>query len=122
MNARKNAASVAVQAAACANQAESAHCTEPQPLDLHSLYLRNFDCGYHNDLALPAYQVQGIARRLRGIKAITGILMAAADREALSLGDNLEFGLVDALYALATDANADLESANEKALKEGGAV
>ena len=48
--------------------------------------------------------------------------MAAGDREALSLGDNLEFGLVDALYALATDANADLESENEKALKEGGAV
>lgn len=119
MNARKNAASVAVQAAACANQAGS---VPSQALDLHSLYLRNFDCGYHNDLALPAYRVQGIARRLRGIKAITGILMAAGDREALSLGDNLEFGLVDALYALATDANADLESANEKALKEGGAV
>lgn len=122
MNARKNAASVAVQAAACANQAGSAPHAEPQPFDVNSLYLRSHNCGYHNGLALPAHQVQDIARRLRGIKAISAILMAAGDRDALSLGDNLEFGLVDALYALATDATTDLEAANELALKKGGAA
>lgn len=136
MNARNNAAIEAVKAAACTNQAvgkrredletpivgvEEAEA-QPKPLNLHDLYLLQSDCDYHSAITLQACEVQSITRRMRGIRAITGILMAAADRDAFSLGDNLEFGLIDALFALATDADADLESANAKALKKVGAA
>lgn len=164
MTASKNAARVAVKAAACANQpagkpsdvfdciamgipreeweasldndkarvwsawmkqGESAQThtqdEESEPVNLHGLYRFQSECGYDNDLTLSAYQVQNITRRLRGIRAITGVLMAAGFREDLSLGDYLEGGLKDAVYALACDADADLEQANAKARKVGAA-
>lgn len=164
MTACKNAARVAVKAAACANQPDGKpsdvfDCIamgipreeweasldndkarawsawmkqgepaqayprgeESEPVNLHGLYRYQSECGYENDLTLSAYQVQNITRRLRGIRAITGVLMAAGCREDLSLGDYLEGGLKDAVYALVCDAGEDLEQANAKARKVGAA-
>ncbi len=96
---------------------------EPQPLDLHDLYRTQAACGYTRDLTLYASQVQRITARLRGVTAISSVLLAASDDDALQLSEWLQFGLIEAVNALASDAFREIESTNEHAAKrQGGAA
>lgn len=88
---------------------------EPQPLDLHDLYHSMNACGYTRDLTLPAGQVEDIAADLRGIRAITAVLIAGQDTEQLELSDWLSGGLVDAIHRLAWSASTSIEKANNRA-------
>lgn len=88
---------------------------EPQPLNLHALYQQQAACGYTRDLVLRSTTAQGITARLRGISAITSILLASSDSETLHLGEWLQHGLIEAVSALAQDAHYDLEQVNESA-------
>ena len=117
MTAKKNAARVAVQAAACANQPAD----EPQPLDIHGLYRAQSECGHANSATLYAHQIQGIAARMRGITAITSILIAAGDEDAMTLGRGMRSGLREAIHELAQYTAYDLEQTSEKARKGGAA-
>lgn len=95
-------------------------CQEFVPTDLHDLYQRHARCGYATDLMLTQHQAQEVAARLRGIAAITGVLIACRDEE-VKLGDYLRSGLHDALNALADDATAYIEEAATKAARRAAA-
>lgn len=95
---------------------------ESAPLDLHRLYQQQAAGEYTRDLMLSRSTVQGITARLRGISAITAVLIAADDSEPLCLGAWLSAGLIEAVHALASDAHYDIERINNLAAKEGGAA
>lgn len=114
MNTRNNAALKAVKAEPCLNLDELA-------LDVHALYKQQAGCGYDRDLGLSAFEVQGIAARLRGIRAISALFIAAGDSDALKLGGWIDGGLNDALQALAEDAHSILEQHNNRVQKGGAA-
>lgn len=95
---------------------------ESAPIDLHRLYQQQAACGYTRDLLLSCSTVQGITARLRGISAITAVLIAADDSESLCLGAWLSAGLIEAVHALASDAHCDIERINNRAAKEGCAA
>ena len=88
---------------------------DDQPLDMHNLYRIQSGCGYDNTLTLLPHSVQAIASRLRGITALSAVLMAAGDRDQLKLGDWLHGGLCDAMHMLAKDAAGVLEQYNNRA-------
>lgn len=89
----------------------------PAQLDLHRIYREQVACGYTHTLTLSPQQAQSLAARLRGIAAITGVLIAASTdyEDAPTLGNWLQGGLLDALGSLAFDAQDDLELASELA-------
>lgn len=87
---------------------------DDQPLDMHRLYRAQSGCGYDNTLTLLPGDVQAIASRLRGITALSAVLMVAGDSERLKLGDWLHGGLCDAMHALAEDAGEVLERYNNR--------
>ena len=93
---------------------------ELRPLDLHGLYRQQAACGYTHGINLSSHQAQAIAARLRGITAITSLFIAATDSEALTLGEWLRGGLVEAVHTLAWDVSRDMEEANNR--KKGGAA
>lgn len=95
---------------------------ESAPLDLHRLYQQQAACGYTRDLVLNATQVQDLVTRLRGINAITAVLIAGDNTEQLHLGDWLRAGLTEAISALTWDMANDLERINERARKQEGAA
>lgn len=74
---------------------------EPQAVDLHAPCQQHAGCGYQHDLHLQAWQVQGMAESLRGIRACAAVLTADADPEQLQLGDWLRCGLAAAVTQLA---------------------
>ena len=95
----------------------AAPSNEPQPLNLHDVYRTQAACGYTHDLMIHAHQAQHIAARLRGITAISSILLAASDTEAMHMSEWLHFGLMEAISELASDAARDIERENERAAK-----
>ncbi len=105
-----------------ADMAGASVSDEPAPLDLHELYHQQSERGYTRTLTLYPCQVQSIAARLRGITAITAVLIAGDDSETLELGSWIRPGLIEAVHALARNATSTLYSANESAIKEGGAA
>lgn len=88
------------------------------PLNLHALYRQQSACGYTRSLTLHAAQAQQLTASLRGINAITAVLMAESDDETLHLGNWLRAGLVEAVHSIAWSATNDLERINEHAHKE----
>lgn len=96
---------------------------EQSPLDLHDLYHQQEAAGYSRDLTLPSHVVQSLAQSLRGINAVTAVLIAG-DNETLRLGDWLRGGLIEAANALSWSMSNDLERANEHAARaqKGGAA
>ena len=105
MNAQNNAARVAAQAELCQKP-------EEQPVDVHAAYQSQAACGYDRTLSLVPGQVQGIASRLRGISAISALLIAA-EGDQLKLSSWMRGGLQEALHDLAEDAHYVLERQNE---------
>ena len=105
-----------------AAQASVSVSDESAPLNLHHLYQQQAACGYTRDLVLRAHQVQDLVSRLRGINAITAVLIAGDDTEQLHLGDWLRAGLTEAVGALAWDMTEHLERINERACKQEGAA
>lgn len=96
---------------------------EPQPLNLHGVYSAQAACGYTHDLTLHAHQVQHITARLRGVAAISSILLASTDTQMLHLSEWLQFGLIEAISELTRDAAREIECTNELAAKrKGGAA
>ncbi len=91
---------------------------ESAPLDLHALYHQQSACGYTRNLTLRATQAQQLTASLRGITAITAVLMAESDDETLHLGNWLRAGLVEAVHSLAWSASNDLERINEHTHKD----
>lgn len=87
---------------------------EDQPLDLHALYRMNADCGYTDRIDLPAHTASSIAASLRGIRAITAILLVATDTDVLTLGEWLQSGLVEAVDSLADGICTALEQGKER--------
>lgn len=83
-------------------------------LDLHSEWKLNHDCGLDNDLDLHNHEVANMASRLRGISAIAQVLLVESPG-VMTMGDNMRAGLLDAIDALAVDANEYLERANIRA-------
>lgn len=93
------------------------------PLDLHDLSQSLHAAGYNNALTLNPMQVQNMAASLRGIGAITAVLIAGNDTDELKLGEWMRGGLIDAIDQLAFCIAADLEQANDRAntaQQEGG--
>lgn len=88
---------------------------EPTPLDLHDLYRRMASAGFSRPLTLTSGGVQSISARMRGIQAIAAVFTAAADTEALTLGDWLRGGLIEAISSLASDTQDELERADKLA-------
>ena len=105
-----------------AAQAGESMPVESAPLDLHGLYRNQAACGYTRDLTLRSHIVQSITARLRGISTITAVLIASDNTEMLHLGDWLRAGLTEAISALASDAQDDIERINNQAQKERGAA
>lgn len=91
---------------------------EHAPLNLYALYHQQAACGYTRSLTLHATQAQHLTSSLRGINAITAVLMAESDDETLHLGNWLRAGLVEAVHSIAWSATNDLERINEHACKE----
>jgi hypothetical protein len=91
-------------------------------ISLHAEYCHAVACGFSDHpLKLPSDTVKGIAMRLRGISAITAVLMAdnAGDTDGgVDLGNWLRHGLIDAAYSLASDAGSILHEADERANSE----
>ena len=91
-------------------------------ISLHAEYRHAVDCGFSDHpLELSGYTVKGIAMRLRGISAITAVLLAdnAGDTDGgVDLGNWLRHGLIDAAYSLANDAGSILHEADECASSE----
>ncbi|WP_234263103.1 hypothetical protein [Hydrogenophaga sp. NFH-34] len=90
---------------------------ESKPLDLHEVCREQRACGYDNDLHLRSRDVQTIATRVRGIQAISAVLLVD-DSLDCTLGAHLRYGLVGAIHALAADIDADFEQANEAVMRE----
>ncbi|MFG5779198.1 hypothetical protein ACFIQF_19230 [Comamonas sp. J-3] len=154
MKTKNNAARVAVTAAACADiatkakprdvfdciamdlprdqwesamgksEANSEADNEQQPVDIHDICRHSMACGFTRDLSLTEWEARAINTRLYGLNAISALLIAADDGEALKLSGWLQGGLHNALFALAEDAQDVLHRANEKAEKaeKGGAA
>ena len=85
-------------------------------LDLHAVFRLQEECGYTRDLVLDAYSAQRLTGRLRGITALTGVLMAGDSLE-VSLGEWLHSGLVEAIHHLTLDSHRDQEAINDRANK-----
>ncbi len=83
-------------------------------LDLHHEWKLNHDCGFSSDLDLHNHEVANMASRLRGISAIAQVLLVESPG-VMTMGDNMRAGLLDAIDALAVDANEYLERANIRA-------
>lgn len=111
MTSKNNAAREAVQAEPCQD-------LEEQALDVHAVYQQQSTCGFVHGLSFSAHEVQSIAARLRGISAISALLIAVGDRDTLKLGDYMESGLNEALHVLAEDAHSILEYRNNRVQKE----
>lgn len=130
MTAQKNAARVAVKAAACpdtssdtasldtarADAIQTADHDE-QPLDIHEMYKRNKCCGLSRDVLLTEFKAQAISTRLDGLNALSALFIAADDTDSIHLSGWLTGGLRRAMYALAEDAQAVLYRANNRAAK-----
>lgn len=101
-------------AIATVNQADTDN--DNDQLDMHRAYQRAAECGFTKDLLLHSSQAQNIAARLRGIDAITAVLMV--DDGAIDVGEFIRGGLIEAVRALADDANSMLESINTRAQKQ----
>lgn len=80
-------------------------------LDLHAVFRLQEECGYTRDLVLDAYSAQRLTGRLRGITALTGVLMA---------GDSLEVSLGEA--AALREALRLALAALEKVIDDGCAI
>lgn len=91
---------------------------ESKPLDLHELAQFREEGGYEHAIMLSPCSVQTMARRLHAITAVARVLAVETDVEAITLGNWMRGGLIDAISALARDASADLEQMNEHARKE----
>ena len=131
MTAQKNAARVAVKAAACPDtssdtasldtaRADAIHAIadhDDQPLDIHDVYRQHKACGFTRDLSLTQWEAQAKNKRLYGLSAVSALLIGANDDESFKLGAWIEGGLHSALHALAEDAQDVLHRANEKAAK-----
>ena len=91
--------------------------TDWQNVDVHAVAGRMAACGFDNDVLLPQRTVAALARRLRGIDAIAAVLTAEnphlSSDDAMTLGDCLRGGLIDAIAMLADDAAAALDAAND---------
>lgn len=83
-------------------------------LDLHHEWKLNHDCGFSSDLDLHNHEVANMASRLRGISAIAQVLLVESPG-VMTMGANMRAGLLDAIDALAVDANEYLERANIRA-------
>lgn len=114
MATKSNAAQVAVQAEPCQKSAR-------QAMDMHAMYREQAAAGYTRDLTLRASEVQAVTARLRGMEAISAVLIAGLDNEALKLGAWMRGGLVEAMHALAADAYQVLER-NDTSAQKGGAA
>lgn len=90
---------------------------ESTALDLHAQYLQQSACSYSQPLALHAHQAQQLAASLRGITAITAVLMAE-EEDVLHLGNWLRAGLIDAVHTMARSATDELEAIHEHARRE----
>ena len=77
------------------------HCADdPASIKLHTLYHSNLACNFNNDLTLRAHQAQSITGSLRGIQAITAVLIATADEDAIDLGPWMRSGLIEAINTI----------------------
>lgn len=94
---------------------------EPASIQLHTLYHSNLACNFNNDLTLRAHQAQSITGSLRGIQAITAVLIATADEDAIDLGPWMRSGLIEAINTITWAMSADLEKINERATNAQGA-
>lgn len=83
-----------------------------EPVNLHDLYQRNKACGYSDDLTFSVSEVQSIATRLRGVKAISALMIATINREEFSVSEYIQSGLVEAMHALTSDVQDSLERRN----------
>lgn len=81
-------------------------------LDLHALYRRNATCGYSDDLTFSASEVQSMAARLRGVTAISSLLIATINREEFVASESIQSGLVEAMHVLTADVQDSIEKRN----------
>lgn len=82
-------------------------------VDLHALYRRAAVCGYGDALTFTASNVQSIQARLRGITAVSAILIAEVGSTEIDLGAWMRSGLVEAVHALAADASREIDRLND---------
>lgn len=89
---------------------------ENAPLNLHETYWQMTDeaCFDHEVILHPS-QAGELASRLRGIKAVTAVLIAGCDEDVLELGNWMRGGLVTAAHILAKDAFHALDRIAERA-------
>lgn len=88
-----------------------------ESVNLHDLYQRNLACGYRDDLTFSASELQSIASRLRGVTAISALMIATINREEFAVSEYIQSGLVEAMHALAFDVQDSLERRNSTTQK-----
>ena len=99
------------------------HAAPPKHTDgdgrtsLHDVYQQQAECGYDKDLLLPRFTLQSIAARLRGISAISAVLLAGEGAD-VSLGDWMRPGLIEAVGVIAEDAQRILIDERDKYASE----
>ena len=92
-------------------------------IDLHDEFLSNHACGIDNDLTLNRGTAANIYARMRGLAAITTVLIAESDssiEHSVKLGNCLRSSLIEAVHALAIDTENDLCEAADRARKVKG--
>lgn len=81
-------------------------------VDLHALYRRAAVCGYGDALTFTGSNVQSIQARLRGITAVSAVLIAEVGSTDIDLGAWMRSGLVEAVHAMAVDASWEIDRLN----------
>lgn len=97
------------------------YAADGKTFNLHDLYLRNSACGYPEKTLLPLGSAAKVAARLRGINAVSAVLIAGSDEGDIELGAWMRGGLAEAIHALAEDAFNELERCKEWTEKGGAA-
>ena len=92
-----------------------------KPLDLHDLFRMQAVSGHDCSVTLPPYAIQSLMAHLRGVSAVTAVLTASMDKDAIQLSDWMNGGLLDAVRTLTEGASDILYKADERA-KKGGAA
>ncbi|QXL83271.1 hypothetical protein [Comamonas sp. NLF-1-9] len=106
------------QTQAPANEPEAAGF---EPLDLHEIYMAQAFGDFSAGVRLGAFDARRLAQRLRGIEAISAVLLACGDDNRLRISARMLSGLADAVHALALEAIDVLDRADlEGKLEAGG--
>ena len=95
---------------------------EPGFISLHDEYQNAHACGIDADVSMFSVSAQSLAAKMRGIEAITAVLMAESFEgevdSGVTLSNWLRHGLIEAAHALTADMRAEFDDHVHRANRE----